>query len=557
MFSKNKILILYRFFILWGVGTFSAWAYSDWRVEQITYSKGKTEILHVEKIDKKITEGKRIIRSLPYLLDESSESTLTKEFEEIYYSDEFLPATAKEFFRLKLYENINNLDPLWKDSEVRTLAEQGPSQNRINLTILGDGYTLFEKEQFFQDAQRMTDDLFMGTTFASYISLFNVYAVFVPSQDSGITDTVKRNTAFGLYRSPANSKRAILPGSTRALEQALLLAPAKADYPIVIANDNFYGGLGGRYAITTRSDESGAIVLRHELGHNFGNVGEEYDGGQVYRGANHSNTKNVSWAHWLDSPLEVYHSLFLSGAYVWESLKNTPLNVKFTLPASAATSRIFVKLSTVGWSSREDVSVFINGSEQSYTGRFTEDRSFFDLHPDQSLAPGAHTLQIRNNKNDQKERVLAFALVYALPEGYDETENKIAAFQSFYSPGRPSGYRPTHQSCLMREMTLKHFCTVDIENMWHRFLAKVDLIDEVVIKNENIELKTPPLNGLEIFWYQKNSSGQKMELTHLRNKKQWNNKNALTGVFEVEVKFRTVEVRKYSPRFDSKKEFKI
>ena len=54
---------------------------------------------------------------------------------------------------------------------------------------------------------------------------------------------------------------------------------------------NQWGGLGGRYAITTRSLTSGSMVLRHELGHNFSNVGEEYDGGQVYSGANFSRTK--------------------------------------------------------------------------------------------------------------------------------------------------------------------------------------------------------------------------------------------------------------------------
>ena len=41
-----------------------------------------------------------------------------------------------------------------------------------------------------------------------------------------------------------------------------------------VRSEQRYGGLGGRYAITTRSKNSGSMVLRHELGHNFGNVGE-------------------------------------------------------------------------------------------------------------------------------------------------------------------------------------------------------------------------------------------------------------------------------------------
>jgi len=105
-------------------------------------------------------------------------------------------------------------------SEFRTITEQGPSQNRICLTFLGDGYTEAEKEKFFTDVAAMVDDLFNGKTFQSYKSLFNIYAVFVPSKDSGITDLQQKNTAFGLYRSPAGSKRAIMPGNTSAIERA-------------------------------------------------------------------------------------------------------------------------------------------------------------------------------------------------------------------------------------------------------------------------------------------------------------------------------------------------
>ena len=43
-----------------------------------------------------------------------------------------------------------------------------------------------------------------------------------------------------------------------------------------------YGGLGGQFVIGTKSATTGTVVLRHEMGHNFINVGEEYDGGNVY-----------------------------------------------------------------------------------------------------------------------------------------------------------------------------------------------------------------------------------------------------------------------------------
>lgn len=37
------------------------------------------------------------------------------------------------------------------------------------------------------------------------------------------------------------------------------------DFPSVIANDDFYGGLGGEFVIATRSETSGTMAVRHEI----------------------------------------------------------------------------------------------------------------------------------------------------------------------------------------------------------------------------------------------------------------------------------------------------
>jgi hypothetical protein len=69
---------------------------------------------------------------------------------------------------------------------------------------------------------------------------------------------------------------------------------------VIIANDEYYGGLGGEFAVSTSSLTSGSVVLRHELGHNFARVGEEYDGGEVYNGVNNANSlQNLGWKSWL------------------------------------------------------------------------------------------------------------------------------------------------------------------------------------------------------------------------------------------------------------------
>jgi hypothetical protein len=58
-----------------------------------------------------------------------------------------------------------------------------------------------EKKKFFQDIERLTRDMFEGPTFVSKLPLFNVWAVFVESKESGIgVGGTPKDTAFGLYR---------------------------------------------------------------------------------------------------------------------------------------------------------------------------------------------------------------------------------------------------------------------------------------------------------------------------------------------------------------------
>lgn len=83
------------------------------------------------------------------------------------------------------------------------------------------------------------------------------------------------------------------------------------DYPSLIGNDDFYGGLGGEFVISTKSDRTGTVVLRHEMGHNFINVGEEYDNGQVYSGVNAaSSLSSLGWTAWLTGPLREEKAIY-------------------------------------------------------------------------------------------------------------------------------------------------------------------------------------------------------------------------------------------------------
>lgn len=476
-------------------------AQAEWLVQRIVDDKGNVlKIESVRPTELKISEETQIKRHVHEYIGENTDIEKSNRFyqEVIVSNNYFNKNLAGKNIR------IRNLTPNWPGAEVRTIVEQGPTKNRIDLTIVGDGYTSDQKEQFFDDAKRMTDDMFKGQTFASYLALFNVHAVFVPSQESGLTDIVSKNTALGLYRSPKGSKRAILPGNDYAIDNAIALAP-DTDYPILIANDNYYGGLGGKYAISTRSLESGTVVLRHELGHNFGEVGEEYDGGQVYSGANSSRTSNVPWKNWIkNGKTEVYESKFLSGNYLWKNLSKGSFIAVFDFPGSDYNYDI--DISSVGWKTPNDVEVLIDGVPKELEGVWTEDRSFFKFAKQETMSKGQHTIEIREKIKDG-DNVLAFANIYAHPVNLNKEKHFVGAFNTFYGPNQQSGYRPTYDTCLMRDMRSVDFCSVDKENMWRKFLANMKLVDSFEVSGNVLNLVAPPLEHLTVNVYQNTVTG--------------------------------------------------
>ncbi|PZU83105.1 MAG: peptidase M64 domain-containing protein, partial [Chryseobacterium sp.] len=66
------------------------------------------------------------------------------------------------------------------------LVENGPKDKRINLVILGDGYTASEQSAFMEDATFVSDYLLNKQPYSNYKNYFNVYALKVISPQSGV-----------------------------------------------------------------------------------------------------------------------------------------------------------------------------------------------------------------------------------------------------------------------------------------------------------------------------------------------------------------------------------
>jgi hypothetical protein len=163
--------------------------------------------------------------------------------------------------------------------EVWTIFEHGPAREKVDLVVLGDGFTAEQRDQFHADAIRLVGKLFETEPFQSRKGDFNVRAVDLAAEHSGVT----RPTAGQSRRSPLNVSYSIfgleryaLTLDNRSLRDAAAAAPY--DCLIVLMNERKYGG-GGIYndqAVTSAGNQFADYIFIHEFGHHFAGLADEY-----------------------------------------------------------------------------------------------------------------------------------------------------------------------------------------------------------------------------------------------------------------------------------------
>ncbi|MDQ3263318.1 MAG: M64 family metallopeptidase [Myxococcota bacterium] len=161
---------------------------------------------------------------------------------------------------------------------VEVLYDNGPSDQRIDLVILGDGYTSSDQAKLSEDALSTVEGLFQETPYGEYRALFNVKVIHLISNQNGAdngTYGATRDTALDTYFNCGGIDRLLCVNTAKATAAAMADAP-EFDVLVVIANDPKYGGSGG--AIGVISTHSSAIdLLRHELSHTIAGLADEYE----------------------------------------------------------------------------------------------------------------------------------------------------------------------------------------------------------------------------------------------------------------------------------------
>lgn len=172
--------------------------------------------------------------------------------------------------------NPAELAPL---GDVWTVFESGPPNEKVDVVLLGEGYTAEQRDKFHADARRLTEELFSYEPFKSRRSDFNVRGIDLAAPESGIS----RPHAGRFRRSPTStrysifdSERYVLSLDNRALRDVLSAAPY--EFVIIMVNEAQYGGGGIFYLHSTAAvdTEFADYIFVHEFGHHFAALGDEY-----------------------------------------------------------------------------------------------------------------------------------------------------------------------------------------------------------------------------------------------------------------------------------------
>jgi hypothetical protein len=199
---------------------------------------------------------------------------------------------------------------------VDTLIKNGPVNRRINLVFVGDGYQASEMNTYLADVNRSVSSIFRQEPFRQYREYFNVFAVRVPSAQSGTThprtasdcgsSTLPVGAPTTYFRTTfdnAGVHRAIVTRGQSELASVLAASFPLYTIPVVMVNSPEYGGTGGSN-ITLSANVTAPETMIHEMGHSLANLGDEYWAGQQFASERANRTQpavvgSVRWQSWI------------------------------------------------------------------------------------------------------------------------------------------------------------------------------------------------------------------------------------------------------------------
>jgi hypothetical protein len=200
---------------------------------------------------------------------------------------------------------------------VDSVIYNGPIEKFINLVFLSDGFKESELAAYKTSVQKSGSNFLNVSPFVEYRNYFNVFAINVPSKESG-SDHPRTapdcppesehpklvvDTYFNTTFDSNNIHRLLVSNNYSGINSVIMNNFPLFDQNIMLVNTVYYGGSGGSTSIASLHSSTNELVL-HESGHTFAALGDEYWAGDGYAGEKVNMTKEtnpelVKWKNWL------------------------------------------------------------------------------------------------------------------------------------------------------------------------------------------------------------------------------------------------------------------
>jgi hypothetical protein len=186
---------------------------------------------------------------------------------------------------------------------IATLVENGSSENRIDVAVMGDGFkdSYTDRKMFGRLSKDLLKHFFRGEVFKEYACCFNFHEVMLASREDRL-DYRKHEYDTALDGRKLGDDRHVTVSRDR-VHHYLEACEWNDGQAFALVRE---GGLGtGGGGVATVGKDLGTVVI-HEFGHSFAGLADEYSRdtsprGTPTRGPNVSESPDprmAPWAHW-------------------------------------------------------------------------------------------------------------------------------------------------------------------------------------------------------------------------------------------------------------------
>jgi hypothetical protein len=139
--------------------------------------------------------------------------------------------------------------------DVVVIHKSGDPANKVDLLLMGDGYTAAEQEAFIAKAIELTEILFATSPFRERKDDFNIWALAPAAHQSGVS-----RPSTGVFR------------------MRRIASSTPYDFIEILTNSEVYGGGGiyGLFSTAAANSEWAPYLFVHEFGHHFAGLADEY-----------------------------------------------------------------------------------------------------------------------------------------------------------------------------------------------------------------------------------------------------------------------------------------